>query len=76
MLVATDGRARSGGRSHCPGRRFFAERDWGYDLGVIVLILAVLCVIALVLLGRWLLRRIEDYPATLFGPLDSPPHSS
>jgi hypothetical protein len=40
------------------------------------MILAALCVVVLSLLGRWLLRRIGDYPATLFGPLDPPPRSS
>jgi hypothetical protein len=40
------------------------------------MILAALCVIALCLLGRWLVRRIGDYPATLFGPVDPPPRSS
>jgi hypothetical protein len=43
---------------------------------VISLIVAALCVFALFLLGRWLLRRIADYPATLFGPLQPPPRSS
>jgi hypothetical protein len=43
---------------------------------VILVILAALCVVALFVLGRWLLRRIGDYPATLFGPLDAPPPSS
>jgi hypothetical protein len=43
---------------------------------VVVTILAVLAVIALFLLGRWIVHRIEDYPATLFGPLDPPPESS
>jgi flagellar biosynthesis protein FliQ len=27
---------------------------------------------ALVLLGRWVLSRIRDYPATIFGPLHDP----
>jgi hypothetical protein len=40
-------------------------------------ILAVTLLSALLfLLGRWLVHRIEDYPATLFGPVDPPPQSS
>jgi len=47
-----------------------------HDSFVVVTILAVLAVIALFLVGRWIVHRIEDYPATLFGPLDPPPESS
>jgi hypothetical protein len=47
-----------------------------YDFCVISIILAALCVIALFAVGRWMVHRIADYPATLFGPLDPPRHSS
>jgi flagellar biosynthesis protein FliQ len=42
---------------------------------LLVTVVAIL-VVALFFLGRWLVARIGDYPATLFGPLDPPPHSS
>jgi hypothetical protein len=33
-------------------------------------------VVGFVFLGHWIIRRINDYPATLFGPLEPPPPSS
>jgi hypothetical protein len=30
---------------------------------------AIAALAALVLLGRWVLSRVRDYPATIFGPL-------
>jgi flagellar biosynthesis protein FliQ len=43
---------------------------------VFLVIGAAVLVVTLFFLGRWMVHRIEDYPATLFGPLDPPPHSS
>jgi flagellar biosynthesis protein FliQ len=45
-------------------------------MSIYIILLVSVFLVVLFLLGRWLVHRIEDYPATLFGPLDPPAQSS